>query len=258
MITMAETNNGQMGLAFAEAKEKMALEMKEVYQDIFQNIKTLDMAELAGQIPMQESTKINRYMRTLRQDLKSVAVAELIRCGLPSYETEVTWASIMQQVGLPQIELCRKEAFSGSDKKERADGSSAAHAEERRDKDRERRQLEQRRNQYAAVMAAGAAVEVVSWLTVPGWGMVGILAKGAGIVVMAAGAMGTYTSQQKITEIDRIYTADRQAADRQKQVSQLAETICQKQCERNTKIIGDWIDQVASETEKQYINRSER
>ena len=50
---MAETNNGQMGLAFAEAKEKMALEMKEVYQDIFQNIKTLDMAELAGQIPMQ-------------------------------------------------------------------------------------------------------------------------------------------------------------------------------------------------------------
>ena len=75
---------------------------------------------------------------------------------------------------------------------------------------------------------------------------------------MAAGAMGTYTSQQKIDEIDRIYTAERQAADRQKQVSQLAETICEKQCESNTKIIGEWIDRIAAETEKQYMDRSRK
>lgn len=253
---MAETNNGQMGLAFAEAKEKMELEMKEVYQDIFQHIKDLDMEELAGQIPIQESSKINSYMRTLRRDLKSVAVAELVRRGLPSYETEVAWASIMQQVGLPQIELCKKEAIGGNEKKERAAASSDDRSKDRMEKSRERRQLEQKRNQYAAVLAAGAAVEAVSWLTVPGWGIVGILAKGTGIVVMAAGAMGTYTSQQKITEIDRIYTADRLAADRKKQISQLVETICKKQCARNTEMIGEWIGQIAAETEKQYMDRS--
>ena len=163
----------------------------------------------------------------------------------------------MQQVGLPRIELCRKEEIGGI-KKEASDKASDAHSQERQERDAERRQLEQRRNQYAAVMAAGAAAEVVSWLTVPGWGVVGILAKGAGIVVMAAGAMGTYTSQQKIDEIDRIYTAERQAADRQKQVSQLAETICEKQCESNTKIIGEWIDRIAAETEKQYMDRSRK
>ncbi len=228
---------------FVKEKAKSKDRIVAIYRDIAKSVAQLPPEQLAQEVLMLESPKLNAYIQELRKELKAEACEAIASVNLSDAVANIIWANVINKAGLPKVSLCQRQKIKvDHPASEKASGPSKTQQEEIN-------RLESVRNLSIGVVAAGATAGIVTCLIVPGWNSVSgtvIAVKAASILIVGAGTIGAISTQRKIEEINRI--VDRAEADAAKSdYTDVINQVCKHQCNVNGRNIHQWLDAVQEE-----------
>lgn len=239
-------NNAEQKVSnyFSNAKRNVKGNLKNIYDDIYSKAVTQTPDNIAVTIISEESEQINRYIRTVRQQLKNAAIEAIDNFGISESYSEIIWAKVMNSVGVPSVQLCSSEDISITHNTKNRANASASSA---RRTNGQINNLQRKQMIFGGVAIAGAVAETITLLIVPGFGGFAGVLKIAELLVVGVGVAGVIKTQKDITEINRIYTEEKRIQERQSNAETVVKEVCSKQCEYNSSIINSWIDRVYSE-----------
>lgn len=230
---------------FQSKKTEAEFRLKEIYREVEKAALKVSADEITITLIKTESDLINDYIRELRKNLKSDAVAKAINMGVSEDVVEFVWARALRNSGLPKTEFCRREtvdADSYINNEPKNNRRAAARAKAEREK------LSKTRNVKVATAGVVTAAFIVTTLIVPSFSGVGGIIKGAEIIVAGASGIGAVLDQKKIGEIN-ISSYKSKFESSYTDNSKLISDICNKQCKLNTSYILEWIDRVENSFE---------
>lgn len=240
-------NNAEQKVSnyFSNAKRNVKSNLKNIYDDIYPKAVTQTTDNIAVTIISEESEQINRYIRTVRQQLKNAAMEAIDDFGISENYSEIIWAKVMNSVGVPKVQLCSREDISFNNYADREPVNASVSS--RRRTSEQVNDLKRKQIIYGGVAIAGTVAETITLLIVPGFGGFAGVLKIAELLVVGVGVAGVIKTQKSITEINRIYTEEKRNQVRKENAASVVREICIKQCEYNTDIINNWIDKVYNE-----------
>lgn len=216
--------------AFGEKRQEIQREVKKLYVEIAEDVKKKPAERVAKEITIAEASRLNAYCQSLEQTLRREICGKMTAAGAPDNEVNILWARARRKAGTAQIQLCKEEKLNTPPQDTRR-----PHEEKKTGKQGNTR------NSGHVLLASGAAVEIISWIFIPGMGKFAAVVKGAGLVVMAAGAYMTYEESK---EKPRIRVSEEALQKESGETGQIIDSICEKQCQLNTSILCTWLDTV--------------
>ncbi len=216
--------------AFEEKRQEIRNDMEFVYGEIAEAAKSKPVEWVAKEITIAEASRLNAYCQSLEQTLRKTVCARMTEAGVSDNEVNIIWARAKRKAGTAGIRLCKEERQVNMQQNGR----------DRTGESKTQRQ-QNGKGSGPAILASGAAVEIVGWVFVPGLGKAAALVKGVGLVIMAAGAYKTYEESREKPRIKISAEASRKEYGETRQV---IDSICDNQCKLNTSILCEWLDAV--------------
>lgn len=239
-------NNAEQKISkfFTNTKSSVKNNMKNIYDDIYSKVITQSPDNIAVTIISEESEQINRYIRTIRQQLKNATMEAIDDFGISDSYSEIIWAKVMNSVGVPSVQLCSSEDIPVIHNSNRGANTSAS---SKRRTSNQVNDLQRKQMLYGGAAIVGAVAETITLLIVPGFGGFAGILKIAELLVVGVGVAGVIKTQKNINEINRIYTEEKRNQEIKESTESVVRQICFKQCEYNTDIINNWVDKVYNE-----------
>lgn len=218
--------------AFEEKRQEIQRDVQKLYAEIAEAAKSKPVERVTKEITIAEASRLNAYCQSLEQTLRKAVCARMAEAGVPENEVNIIWARAKRKAGTAGIQLCKEEKQP-----------IPPHIEDSREQGREKKAGKQQNGKGSGpvIIASGAAVEIIGWVFVPGLGKAAALVKGAGLVIMAAGAYKTYEESREKPRIRVSVEASRQEYG---ETGQVIDSICDNQCRLNTSILCEWLDTV--------------
>lgn len=215
--------------AFGEKRQEIQKDVNKLYAGIAEAVKKKPVERATKEITIAEASRLNTYCQSLEQTLRREVCEKMAAAGAPGNEVNIIWARARRKAGTAQIQLCKEEKLNIPQQDVRK-----SHEENKPGKGNAR-------SSGPVLLASGAAVEIIGWMFIPGMGRFAAVVKGAGLVVMAAGAYMTYEESK---EKPRIRVSGEPLRQGPGDTWQIIDSICEKQCQLNTSILLAWLDTV--------------
>lgn len=220
--------------AFEEKRQEIRKDVEDIYAEIAETVKSRPVERMTKEITIAEASRLNTYCQGMEQSLRKTVCGKLKEAGAPDNEVNIIWAQAKRKAGTAQIQLCREEKRDVPPQSGR-----------KPDGERKTEKQQGTKGSGPVIFASGVAVEIIGWVFVPGIGkfaaIVKTAAKGAGLVIMAAGAYKTYEESR---ETPRIHVSGELPQREYDETEQVIDSICENQCRLNTSILLEWMDAV--------------
>lgn len=216
--------------AFKEKRQEIRKDMEDIYAQIAEAVKSRPVERMTKEITIAEASRLNAYCQSMEQSLRRMVCGKLAEAGAPDNEVNIIWAQAKRKAGTAQIKLCREEKL---DMPPQGGGKS--------DGGKKTEKQQEIKGSGPAIIVSGAAVEIIGWVFVPGLGKFAAFVKGAGLVIMAAGAYKTYAESR---EEPRIRVSGELPRRENDETEQVIDGICESQCRLNTSVLLEWLDDV--------------
>lgn len=220
--------------AFEEKRQEIQKDMKSIYTDIAETVKNKPIDRVTKEITIAETSRLNTYCQSLEQTLRREMCEKMADAGVPGNEVNIMWARARRKAGTPQILMCKEEGLN-------IPPQGARNNQDEKQSEKSSGKQGGIKSTGSVMLASGAAVEIIGWVFIPGMGKFAAVVKGAGLVLMAAGA---YMAYEENKEKPRIKISEEFVQRESGETGQVIDSICEKQCQLNTSILCAWLDAI--------------
>ncbi len=226
---------------FIQLKNKVEPDIRQIYDEISDQLKQISNQDLASTLIRLETEKVNIYITGLVAKVRAAAIEELKAGNYPEYLTAGAWTKIIQNVGMPRIRLCSVQQVSNIG---HSGSSQSPHPANSIAKNRTRvRKLESRRTAGIGTVGVGGSA-IVAALIIPGWEALPITLLCAGGALLICGSVTAITTQREIETIKSRMEKEQAGNPAPSSATSFIKKLTDFQAQNNIKVIHAWLNRI--------------